>query len=167
MGLHLIALALAAGTAHTNTTTEGSVAKKTFAIGELQPGKLYGFECGTIVANNNSTDTVTLAVRFGTNATTPTSNTAIATSAAVDAATGDVAIVRGTIHVQSATRIVINTEMAESDAIGTITMKCQGPVVFTSTADTAYTLDVTADWSVAHADNQIAAANFAVWEIVP
>ena len=81
-------------------------------------------------------------------------------------ADADVAIVRGTIHVQSAVRMIFMVEMAEPDAIGTITMKNQGPVLFTSVADTAYYLDITGDWSVAHADNEAAAMCFSVWEIV-
>lgn len=166
MSFRLVQMSLAEGAEHENTTTEGSIARKTFAAGELVPGKVYGFECGVIVNDNNSTDTLTLAVRMGTTSATPASNTAIASSAAVDVADGDVAIVKGTIHVQSATRYVFNVEMSEPDAIATISMKCQGPVLFTAVADTAYYLDVTADWSVAHADNEVAAMSFVVWEIV-
>lgn len=164
MALRLVQFSTAEGTEHENTIVEGSMARKAFAVGELLPGKVYGFECGIVVNDNNSTDTLTLAVRFGSSSTV-TSNTAIATSAAVDVADADVAIVKGTIHVQSATRIVFVVEMAEPDAIGTITMKNQGPVLFTSVADTAYYLDITGDWSVAHADNEAAAMCFAVWEI--
>jgi hypothetical protein len=39
-------------------------------------------------------------------------------------------------------------------------------VLFTSAASTAYTLDVTGEWSVAHADNEAAAMSFEVWEAV-
>jgi hypothetical protein len=163
--LRLTQFSTAEGAEHENTVTEGSIARKTFAVGELKPGKIYGFECGIVANDNNSTDTLTVLVRFGTS-TTVTSNTAIATSAAVDVADADVAIVRGTIHVQSAVRMIFMVEMAEPDAIGTITMKNQGPVLFTSVADTAYYLDITGDWSVAHADNEAAAMCFSVWEIV-
>lgn len=163
MGTKINTFSVAEGTVHTDSTTEASLARKAFAIGELIPGKIYDFECGVNVLSDNSTDTITLAVRFGTSSTV-TSNTAIASSAAVDAATGDVAIIKGSIHVQSATRYVFVVEMAECDAIGTITMKNQGPVLFTAVADTAYYLDITGDWSVAHADNQIAAMCWAVTE---
>jgi hypothetical protein len=161
---NIVQMSTAEGAEHENSTTEGSIARKQFVAGELLPGKVYGFECGVIVNDNNSTDTLTLTVRFGTSSTV-TSNTAIATSAAVDVADGDVAIVRGTIEVQSATRYVFRVEMAEPDAIGTITMKNQGPVLFTAAAGTAYYLDVTADWSVAHADNEVAAMSFLVYEL--
>jgi hypothetical protein len=163
MSSRIVTFATAEGTEHENTTTEGSIARKLFAANELLPGKIYDFECGVIVNDNNSTDTLTLAVRFGSSSTV-TSNTAIATSAAVDVADGDVAIVRGSIHVQSATRYVFMVAMAEPDAIGTITMKNQGPVLFTAAANTAYYLDVTADWSVAHADNEVAAMSWSVTE---
>jgi len=154
----------AEGTEHENTTTEGSIARHLFGAGELLPGKIYGFECGVVVNDNNSTDTLTLALRFGTSATV-TSNTAIATSGAVDVADADVGLVKGTLHVQSATRIVFHVQIADPDAIGTITLDNHGPVLFTSAAETAYYLDVTADWSVAHADNEVAAMSWAVWEI--
>ena len=75
-------------------------------------------------------------------------------------------MVRGTMHVQSATRIVFYVDIADPDAAGTITVDNHGPVLFTSVADTAYTLDVTGDWSAPHADNEAAAMSFAVWEIV-
>jgi hypothetical protein len=163
-GSRVTQISTAEGAEHENTTTEGSIARKAFAAGELLPGKVYGFECGVVVNDNNSTDTLTLAVRFGTSSTV-TSNTAIATSAAVDVADADVAIVRGTISVQSDSRLVFLVEMAEPDAIATITMKNQGPVLFASAANTAYYLDVTADWSVAHADNEVAAMSFSVWEL--
>lgn len=164
MGLRHVHFATAEGTEHENTTTEGSIARKQFTAGELLPGKAYGFECGVIVNDNNSTDTLTLRVRFGTSSTV-TSNTAIAASAAVDSEDGDVALVTGTISVQSATRYVFNCQMSEPDAIATISMKCQGPVLFAGVAETAYYLDVTADWSVAHADNEVAAMSWRVWEI--
>lgn len=165
MSSRIVHLALAEGAEHENTTTEGSLARYAFPAGALTPGKVYDFECGVVVNDNNSTDTLTLAVRFGSSSTV-TSNTAIATSAAVDVADADVAIVRGSIHCQSATRLVFFVEMAEPDAIGTITMKNQGPVLFTSVANTAYYLDVTGDWSVAHADNEAAAMAFSVTERV-
>jgi hypothetical protein len=166
MAFKLAQFSTAEGAEHENTTTIGSIAKKTFAIGELMPGKVYGFECGVVVNDNNSTDTLTLGLTFGTNATTPGSNTAIASGGAVDVADADVGMVRGTIHVQSATRYVFHVDIADPDAVGTITLDNHGPVLFTAVANTAYTLDVSADWSVTHADNEVAAMSFAVWEIV-
>ncbi len=164
MGKRLVHFATAEGAEHENTTTEGSLARFQFPAGALLPGKVYEFECGVVVNDNNSTDTLTLAVRFGTSSTV-TSNTAIATSAAVDVADADVAIVRGRIHVQSATRYVFLVEMSEPDAIASISMKCQGPVLFAGVAETAYYLDITGDWSVAHADNEAAAMCWAIYEI--
>jgi hypothetical protein len=155
--------ATGAGADHENTTTEGSMARKIFGLGELTPGKIYGFECGVIVSDNNSSDTCTLLVRFGSSSTV-TSNTAIATTAAVDSADGDVAYIRGTIHVQSPTRYVFHVTAPDADAVMTIADKST-VVVFVATADTVYYLDVCADWSVAHADNEVAAESFAVWEI--
>lgn len=156
MSAKVVQISTAEGTEHENTTTEGSIFRRAFAADELTVGSVWEMMCGVVVNDNNSTDTLTLAVRFGSSSTV-TSNTALATSAAVDVADGDVALVRCRLEVQSTTRIVAYIEMSEPDAIATIAMKCQGPVLFTRAAGTAYYLDVTADWSVAHADNEVAA----------
>ncbi len=156
-------LSSAEGTEHENTTTEGSVCRYQFLAGSLTPGKIIEFECGVVVNDNNSTDTLTPAIRFGTSSTV-TSNTSIAVGGAIDVADADVCIIRGTITVQSATRIVFNPQIADCDAAGTITMDGHGPVLFASTAATAYYLDVTLDWSVAHADNEAAAMSWNVIE---
>ncbi len=165
MSYRLVELASAEGAEVENTTTESSFAKKTFGIGDLLPGKIYGFEAGIVVNDNNSTDTLALSVRFGTSASDPTANTAIATGGAVNVEDADVGVVKGTIHVQSATRYVFHVEIGDPDAIGTITMDNHGPKLFTAVADTAYTLDICGTWSVAHADNEAAAMSFSVWEI--
>ena len=163
MSQRLVQMSLAAGTAHSDSTTEASLARRAFAVGELLPGKIYGFEAGIIASATNSTDTLALRVRFGSSSTV-TSNTAVATSAAVDVADGDVSYVRGTIHVQSATRYVCHATVPDIDAVMTIADKST-VVVFTAVAETAYYLDVTADWSVASSSNSCHAASFAVWEI--
>jgi len=157
-------IATGQGTEHENTTTEGSIARKIFVANELSPGKVYHFGATVEVVDNNSTDTLTLAVRFGSSSTV-TSNTAVATSAAVDVADADQAVISGWIEVHSTTRAVIAIMMSEADAIGTISMKSH-KAVLTIAADTAYYLDVTADWSVAHADNEVAADSFYVSESV-
>lgn len=163
--LRIAQFSTAEGTEHENTTTEGSIARKIFTAGELQPGKVYGFSCGLIVNDNNSTDTLLARVRFGSSSTV-TSNTEIGVGAnAVDVADGDVAWIRGEIHVQSATRAVFHATVPDVDASGTIADK-SSVAVFTLVEGTTYYLDVTADWSVAHADNEVAAASWAVFEIV-
>lgn len=160
----LIQMSLAEGTEHENTTTEGSIARRQFAAGELLPGKVYRFSCGIVVNDNNSTDTLIARVRFGTSSTV-TSNTEIAVASnAVNVEDADVAWVRGEIHVHSATRIVFLCTVPDIDATGTISDK-SSLKVFTSAADTAYYFDVTLDWSVAHEDNEAAAAAFYIEEV--
>lgn len=162
MSSRMIAAISAEGAEHENTTTEGSIARHIFPANSMSPGKVYEFTCAIIVNDNNSTDTLTPAVRFGSSATV-TSNTAVASLAAVDVADADVGGVHGFIHVHSATRAVIEVYGAETDATGTITAKYFLAVpTFDSTV--AQYLDVTLDWSVAHADNEAAAAAFAVFE---
>lgn len=160
----ILSIPTAVGTAVTNTTTETSLARYAFPANHLQPGKSYRARCGIRTPSTNSTDTLTLKVRFGSSST-PGSNTSCAASAAVDVANDDVAQVDIQIDVQSSTRAVITVMMAECDAIGTITMKNQGPTVLTIAADTAYYLDVTATWSAASASDQAQAETWVVTEL--
>lgn len=156
-------LASAEGTEHENTTTEGSIATHAFAAGSLTPGKVYMFDGLCVVNDNNSSDGLVLAVRFGSSATV-TSNTAVISSASVDVADGDLARVHGFIHCQSAGRIVITASIQGADANGTTAVYAGGSVE-TIVQTTAYRLDFTADWSAANADNECAAACWTVIEI--
>jgi hypothetical protein len=152
------------GTEHENTTTEGTIARKQFTADELQVGQVWDFHCAVVVNDNNSTDTLTLAIRFGTSSTV-TSNTAIGTSAAVDSADADFAVIWGRIEVQTATRVVISGFLSAADAAN-VEKACAFYAPFTIAAGTAHVLDITADWSVAHADNEVAAAGFHVLQMV-
>ena len=164
MGFRLVQFALAEGVEHEDTVTEGSIARKSFAAGELLPGKIYGFSVGIVVNDNNASDTCIARVRFGTS-TTVASNTEMAVSSnAVNVADADVAWVRGEIHVQSATRYVFCVTCPDIDATGTIGDK-SSVKLFTAAAETAYYLDITLDWDAAHADNEAAAMCAAIWEI--
>jgi hypothetical protein len=162
MGSRILALS-GAGSDHENTTTEGSIARKIFAAGELLAGKVYRFSCPVVVSDNNSTDTLTLAVRWGSSSTV-TSNTAVYTSGAVNSEDADVSWIQGEIHVVSATQAVICILGSDPDATGTIAPKA-GVSVQTIAATTAYYLDITADWSVASEDNEVACASLFVEEL--
>lgn len=152
----------AAGTAHTNSTTEASLARYAFAADELTAGKVYLFNAAIRATATNSTDTLTIAVRFGSSSTV-TSNTACASSAAVDVADNDIAVVSGWLHVMSATRAVMVVQMSDCDAEGTMAME-QYTEILTIAAGTAYYLDVTGDWSVASASNSCQSEAWAVVE---
>lgn len=156
-------IATGEGTEVENTTTEGSLARYVFAANELSAGKVFRGTCAAVVNDNNSTDTLTLGLRFGSSAT-PGSNTAIATSGAVDVADADQGICSWEIHVQSTTRAVAITKIQAPDAAGTGAI-IQKATVLTIAPDTPYYLDFTALWSVAHADNEVAAATFTVSEL--
>lgn len=151
------AIETGAGTEVENTTTEGSLWKRTFAADSLKVGTVHSFRGAVVVADNNSTDTVTLRVRFGTNATLPASNTACGTSSAIDAVDSDFATIDGVIEVQSATRAVCYGRIAAPDAAN-VEAAYPFHTVLTIAAGTAYYLDLSATWSVAHADNEVASS---------
>lgn len=163
MGVRILAMNTAAGTAHSNSTDEGSLARYQFAAYALQPGTIIEFECSARATSTNSTDTLTIAVRWGSSATV-TSNTACATSGAIDAANDDVCVVRGRLHVHSTTRAVMTVYLHDPDAEGTTSVEAYSEIL-TLVAGTAYYLDVTADWSVASASNSVQAEAWSVVQI--
>lgn len=158
MSTRLAQVASGAGTVLANSTTETSLARKTFAANELSEGKVFRFGAAIRAVDQNSTDTLVPRVRFGSN-DAPASNTACAAGAAVDVADDDIAIVDGILEVQSATRAVIYGTISDVDAEGS---KLQSSFfeVLTIAADTVYYLDITGTWSVAHADNEAQAEAF-------
>lgn len=151
-------LATGEGAEVENTTTEGSLYRRIFQPGELVPGKVYQMRVPVIVNDNNSTDTCTLRVRFGTN-TAPASNTACGASAAINVEDADAALVIAYLEVQSASRAVCYGMLSAPDAANVEKMCSFGPTVLTiATGGGPYYWDVSATWSVAHADNEVAAA---------
>lgn len=154
--------ATAAGTPVASTGTEGTVARQFFGVGELQPGRVIEYEALIRTTATVSTDTAQIRVRFGTSSTV-TSNTAIVTGTATDVANNYMVLVTGRIHIQSDTRYVHTGRMDNPpNSTGNVTPISYG-VPYTATADTAYYLDVTVDWSTSSA-NSAQAECWAVWE---
>ncbi len=162
--IQILSLLTAAGAVHANSTDEASLAQHVFPAGALSAGKIIEFSGAARCVSTNGTDTLTPRVRWGTDTEDPTANTEIAAGGAADVANDDVFIVQGRIHVQSTTRAVIEGYISECDANGT-KLLCQFAKVVTLVPGTAYVLDITGDWSAAHADDQVQAEAFAVLEI--
>ncbi len=154
----------AAGTAVSNTTTETSLASWAVSANELQPNKLYRVTGAIRSTATNSTDTLTVTIRWGTSSTM-SSNTSVFATTAVDQVNDDVVVFAFDLHVQTATRVAVSGFMTDADAEGS---KLLGSVyhVLTTAKDTAYRLDVTATWSVANAGNSCQAEAFTIVEIV-
>lgn len=156
MSVRLTSVALAAGTAHTNSTTETQVARRTIPANGLKAGVVHHFTGFARVTSSNGSDTATPRIRFGSSSTT-TSNDAAYAGSAVDAVNDDVFV--WDVYVQardsdtSSTVLVWGTA-SPADASGT------GAVMFakvyTAIDLTAATyLDATIDWSAASADNSV------------
>lgn len=170
MSYRLLSAAIAEGAEVENTTTEGALASYTFAANSLQPGKVYMITGSAVVNDSNSTDTITPRLRFGAN-TAPASNTAVAAGAAVDAADADVQsfICYMTVRsVGTAGSVVFHGSMSECDAAAAATTPVHGFSTVVSSLDTTAALyfQHSAEWSVAHADNEVASQSFIVAEIV-
>lgn len=154
----------AAGTAVSNTTTETSLASWAVSANELQPNKLYRVTGAIRSTATNSTDTLTVTIRWGTSSTM-SSNTSVFATTAVDQVNDDVVVFAFDLHVQTATRVAVSGFISDADAEGS---KLLGSVyhILTTAKDTAYRLDVTATWSVANSGNSCQAEAFTIVEIV-
>lgn len=153
------------GTTLTNSTSETVLASHSLGANALQAGKTYQLRAAVSVPSTNSTDTLTLKVRIGG---TTLTGTAVYTSAAVDVANSDLAVIDCEIHVFS---------VGSSGAARALTQASTGPdasaiavgsyYAAVSSLDTtaAILIELTGTWSVAHADNQCAAVMFAVREV--
>ena len=150
-----------------NTTTEGAFASTAFPADFFQVGKVVRFSGTVIVNDNNSTDTLTGRIRFG-GSETPTSNTAIAATAAVDAADNDVLHVEGQITCRvagSSGELLFSGLITDPDAEGTAAGSFYHSLTAFDLTAASY-LQMTGEWSVAHADNEAAAAAWIVEELV-
>lgn len=157
---------VAAGTTHTNSTDEAVLASYTFPAGFWQAGKTVHAHCLLVIADNNSTDTLTVKVRLGP---TTLTGTAIATSSAVDSADADVCVVDIWLtcrDADSSGTIITSVTMNDPDAGGQA-VEGYGVAVASLDLTAAQRLEVTGDWSVAHADNQVASQQWIVTEITP
>ena len=154
---------VAAGTSHENTVTEGSMSQYAIPANTLVAGSTIRFWAAGVVEDNNSTDTLTMAVRLGTS-TTVTSNTAVFSTAAVDVADSDIYCMHGVIQVRTAgssgTAVAIMSYQ-DPDATGTAPKWNYKSSFTVDTTSTLY-LDITGDWSVAHADNEANSEIFVV-----
>ena len=154
---------VAAGTSHENTVTEGSLSQYAIPANTLVAGSTIRFYAAGVVEDNNSTDTLTTAVRFGTS-TTVTSNTAVFSSAAVDVADSDIYCMHGIIQIRtsgSSGTAVAMYSYQDPDATGTAPKWNYKSSFAVDTTSKLY-LDITGDWSVAHADNEANSEIFVV-----
>lgn len=144
----LLAVALAAGTAVTNTTVETTSHSETLAANELDAGTTLEIECQGIATATNGTDTLTVKLYIGA--------TVIATVAATDVANNDIYHIRATVVIRTAGAggtLVATGFVSNLAADGTAVSK---PFKLASTAiDTtaAQIVAVKHTWSVANAGN--------------
>jgi|TARA_B100001094_G_C18096005_1_gene753061 hypothetical protein len=154
---------VAAGTSHENTIAEGALSVYTIPANTLVAGSTIRFWAAGVVEDNNSTDTLTTAIRLGTS-TTDSSNTAVFSSAAVDVADDDIYCFQGLIQIRTAGSsgtAVAMVSYQDPDATGTAP-KWNFKTSFAVDTTSALRLAITGDWSVAHADNEANSEMFVV-----
>ena len=155
---------VADGTSHENTVTEGSLDKLAIPANTLVAGSTIRVWASGIVEDENSNDTLTIFIRLGAHATLPASNVAAFTSAAIDAVDADVYALNGVIQIRTAGSsgtAVAMFSYQDPDAAAT-TPKWQLTASFAVDTTVANYLDFSADWSVAHAENETNSNMFVV-----
>lgn len=137
---------------HENTTDEAIFDKSyTLPANFLKAGDVLHIVGQVTVNDNNSTDTLTLTLRIG-----GLSGTAVIATAAVDVADADVGFIDCYVAIRTigAAGTFVATGTQGLGVPGTVTAK---PFTKGSTAidtTTAQVIAISADWSVAHADNE-------------
>lgn len=145
-----------------NTTTETAFDKSyTIPANTLKAGDILRVKACAFVVDNNSTDTLTLRLKIG--------STTIIATAAVDVADNDVGLIEADILIRtiggSGTLVAYGTQGL--GVPGTVTAKLfrKASTAVDTTATQAIT--VTAEWSVAHADNEVSLTALVVEHITP
>lgn len=154
------------GSTLTNSTSETVLKSHSFAANFLQAGNSYAFRAAVRCPSTNSTDTLTVKARLGG---TTLTGTVIATTAAIDVANDDTAVITGefTITAVGSAGTGNATSLTSGpDAAGIATGS--GTSVALSSLDTtaAILLEITGTWSAASASDQCACYHLTIDEIV-
>jgi hypothetical protein len=156
---------VAAGTAHTNSTTETALSSYTIPANTLVAGSTIRCWAQGIATATNSSDTLTIFLRLGTSATTA-SNEAVFTSTSPDAVNNDVFALHAVIQVRTATTAVAMISYQDPDAVATAP-KWLLKAEFAIDVTAANFLQCSADWSVANAGNSCRSDMFIVDVVNP
>lgn len=138
----------------TNSTDEAVLRSHTFPANFWHEGKVVDIVGSVYVADQNSTDTLTVDLKLGD---TTLTGTDLASSGAVDVADGDACPfrVRLVCTADGSAGVIEAVAWIGSDAAGTSPF-AQATIVSSLDTTGALLFEVTGDWSVAHADNQCA-----------
>lgn len=166
MSCRILALDTASGTAHTNSTDEAVLASYTIPAGGLAVGKILRFRAVINVTSTNSTDTLQLRCRLGG---TTLTGTAFFTSNATDVADNDLAVIEGELVCRSdsdsESGTVIASAIGSDTDAATEALGAHWASITSLDLTSDLYLEVTGDWSVAHADNSVQSEAFTVLEI--
>ena len=136
------------GREHENSTDAADMFSYTIPANTLEKGDIVRIKVYCTVIDSNSTDTLTPILKFG--------GTAIATGAALDVADDDIVYAWADVHCTATGSSGTCTAISEirTDAIGAVhVMATTALTSMDTTGGLAVALN--ADWSVAHADNEV------------
>ena len=152
---------VAAGTVHTNSTTEAVLDSTSIPAYSTQAGTIYHWTGSVRATQTNSTDTLTVVGRIGT---TALAGTAIFTTGAVDAADDDVVVWDVTLACRSTTSCIASGSASIVGAEGTVTTRALFQSL-TITNTSALYFGVTADWSAASASDDVQGESFVLSQL--
>lgn len=158
--IRLIASLILAGTALTNSVAETSLGSASIPAYGMAAGKIYRVRGSVRVTAQNSTDTLTVKVRFGT---TTLTGDVLVTSAAADAVVGDVVYFDLDLVCRAASYVARGT-FASLGQPGTPTVRTVHAIVANSNA-AAHLVEVTGQWSVANVGNSCQLETFELYEV--
>lgn len=140
---------VAESTEHENTTDAADFnVYYNIPANTLRAGDVLHIKANVTVNDNNSTDTLTLLLRLGT--------TTIATTGAVDVADADQGFFDAYVIIRTigATGTMVASGLVGLGVPGTVTGKAFALASTAVDTTAALKVNVNADWSVAHADNE-------------
>lgn len=142
---------------NTTDTTTFSTGSATISGAELVVGDVIRIRGSCFVADNNSTDTLTLRILLGTEV--------LYTTSATDAADNDTFYfdIQVTVRAVGASgSIMASGVVSDIEVSGSTTLVSIRKAAATENISGDFTILVDADWSVAHADNQVHLEDFVV-----
>lgn len=147
---------IADGTTLTNSTDETALSTATISGADLQIGDVIHVIFRAHVGSAQSTDTLTVVLKIGTET--------IVSTGAVNATTGDVVYIDAyiTVRATGASGSLSGSGMFVNGVAGTAVPTPFRKDAATEDISSDIAVAVTGDWSVAHADNQVFSEDFIV-----
>jgi hypothetical protein len=136
-----------------SSDVENTITATAFDVSYTMPadtcdvGDVLKISARGIVSDNNSTDTLALALKIG--------STTLASIGATDAADNDEFLLEAELFITAYNKALVRTVVSDLEAPASWTLTTAAAVAATIDFTTALAITVVATWNVAHADNEV------------